>query len=90
MLAPDDWREWVWGVANFASGEDVSSFPDRRIWRMTVTATAPATITIGSDNPSTLTLAANQTVVLEPKGMIDYVLLSPASVTAVVEYIRKV
>jgi len=74
MLGPqEDWQEYEYRVA---SGNGVGTFdePNARVWRITATSTAvPGVINLSTAPPDptvdVITLAANATLVLEPRGM---------------------
>jgi hypothetical protein len=84
MLYPENWQEYRYAADYSDNTGGSSSFLtvlDWRIWRVTARAAAnPGTITIGSVNypafgvSGPIGVAANTTLILEPKGMAPCIL----------------
>lgn len=83
MIMPEDWREYDYEVSG---GPVVAPFLikqlERRLWRLHITAGGVAVDVVV--NGFTVTVAANTTVVLEPKGMIPVVITGVANVPSLI------
>lgn len=96
MLSPEDWQNYLWRVRTLPPPGAPTTYEryEERVWRITATAGAGG----GSfrflnelNAPAEVgcTLLANQTIVLEPKGMVPLALVYVGLASIVVETIRK-
>lgn len=96
MLAPDDWREYVWGASSYPNGFGNVLLKYARLWRITANGgAAGGTLAFGTLTPGLdlglpdVTLAANETLVLEPRGMQLVDVVATGDVVVTIEYIWK-
>ena len=73
MLTPENWQEWQWAAIT-GSGTGAASVihnAQRRLWRVTIIAgSALCTVKMAGGFLATqVEVPANQTLVIEPKGM---------------------
>jgi len=98
MLFPEDWKEYEWrgySLAIPAGGPVFAIEPTERLWRATITAGGTPTIINILRGPypdDVITVPANSTLVLEPKGMwpLNLLYVGDDTVAFQVETIRRI
>lgn len=96
MLSPDDWREFLWGASSYPAGFGNIYLQFARLWRVQANGgAAGGTLAFGTAGGPldaglpVVTLAANQTITLEPNGMQLVDVVGTGDVAITLEYIYK-